>query len=68
MMINKKLKLAMYEKEVTHKDVSASMGINTKVFTNKINKRVVNGYEARFTDAEKVWLADAFGVAVSDIE
>lgn len=67
-MKNKALKTAMYTAEKKHKDVAEVLGINTKVFTNKLNHRKVNGYEARFTYSEKATLASMFGLLIIDIE
>ena len=67
-MKNKKLRRAMFDKEVTQKETAAKMGINAKVFQNKINQRTVNGYLVRFTVAEKVWLACEFGINENDID
>lgn len=67
-MKNGKLKTAMFEREVTHRKAAAILGINPRVFTNKINKRVVNGYEATFTVAEKSLLATEFALNAEDIE
>lgn len=67
-MKNKALKTAMYAAEKKHKDVAKVLGINTKVFTNKLNRRTVNGYEARFTTSEKSMLASMFGLLIIDIE
>lgn len=44
------------------------MGINTRVFGNKLAQRTVNGYKCRFTEAQKEWLAARFGIAVEEIE
>ena len=67
-MKNKKLKTKMFEDGYTHKEVAECLGINTKVFTNKINRLVVNGYETKFTEAEKIALALKFGIDKNDIE
>lgn len=67
-MVNKKLKTAMYEREIKHKDVAAILEINTRTFTNKINKRAVNGYVASFTMPEKMLLANEFNLNLYDIE
>lgn len=67
-MKNKKLKTAMFESEVTHKQAAAILGINSRTFTNKINKRIVNGYEASFTVPEKTMLAREFNLSVDDIQ
>ena len=67
-MKNKKLKTAMYEQEVRQKQAAALLEINQRTFTNKINKRVVNGYLASFTLAEKTLLAQTFNLNVTDIE
>ena len=53
---------------VTQKSVAAEMGINERVFNNKLGRRRVNGYESRFTYEQKYWLAERFGIAVTDIE
>ena len=67
-MINKKLKTAMFEQECTHKMAAEILEINTRVFTNKLNKRTVNGYAARFTASEKTMLALKFGINANEIE
>jgi hypothetical protein len=67
-MKNKKLKTAMYAMGVTHKQVAALLDINTRTFTNKINRRFVNGYETKFTKAEKVVLSLKFYIAENEIE
>lgn len=67
-MKNKKLKTAMFEQEVTHKQAAAMIEINSRTFTNKINKRVVNGYVASFTVPEKTLLASKFNLTVDEIE
>lgn len=67
-MKNKKLKTKMFEMGVTHKQVAALLGINAKVFTNKINKITINGYEAKFTKAEKVVLSLKFDIPEEEIE
>lgn len=67
-MINKVLKVAIFESEKKHSEVAEEMGINRKVFCNKINHRVANGYVARFKPVEKAWLANKFGIKESDIE
>lgn len=53
---------------VTHKDLAAEMGINVRVFGNKLAQRTVNGYKCRFTEAQREWLAERFGIAVEEIE
>lgn len=53
---------------VTHKELAAEMGINARVFGNKLCQRTVNGYVCRFTEAQKEWLAARFGIAVEEIE
>lgn len=53
---------------ITIKELAAEMGINRRVFSNKLGRRSVNGYEAQFTDAQKEWLADKFGIDTTDIE
>ena len=67
-MKNKKLKTKMFEMGVTHKQVATLLGINTRVFTNKINRQLVNGYETKFTAAEKIVLALKFDLNENDIE
>ena len=67
-MTNKKLKTVMFEREITHRQAAAKLGINSKVFTNNINKRTVNGYVASFTVAEKALLANEFGINENEIE
>jgi DNA-binding transcriptional regulator LsrR (DeoR family) len=65
---NKKLKFAMLMEDVTQKEVAAEMSINARVFRNKINNSVVNGYVARFKPCEKKWLAERFNLKESEIE
>lgn len=65
---NKVLKMVIYEEGIKYKDIAEEMGINQKIFANKINHLVVNGYEAKFKHIEKVWLAMRFGINVEDIE
>ena len=67
-MKNKKLKMAIYESERKYGEIAEAMGINRKVFCNKINHNVVNGYVARFKPVEKAWLAKEFGINENDIE
>lgn len=67
-MKNKALKTAMFNCEATHKKGAEILGINARVFTNKINKRFVNGYESKFTVAEKNLLAAKFNLNVEEIE
>lgn len=67
-MKNKKLKMAIYESEKKYGEIAEAMGISRKVFCNKINHLVVNGYEARFKPVEKAWLVKEFGIKESDIE
>lgn len=54
--------------DVKQKEVAAEMGINARVFNNKLRLRTVNGYQARFTDEQKEWLAERFGIDASEIE
>ena len=65
---NKKLKVAMFGQGVTHSEAAGMLGINPQVFCNKINLRKVNGYDIRFTIAEKAMLAEYFKIDVNDIE
>lgn len=44
------------------------MGINARVFGNKLCRRNVNGYVCKFTEAQKEWLAARFGILVEEIE
>ena len=67
-MTNKALKIAMFEREATHKQAAEMLGINARVFTNKINKRIINGYEASFTPAEKTMLAAQYQINVNEIQ
>ena len=67
-MRNKKLKLAMYAVDANYKDVEDFLGINTKVFTRKINRQKVNGYECYFKECEKAILAKKFKIKVTEIE
>ena len=53
---------------ITIKELSKEMGINRRVFSNKLGRRVVNGYVIQFTEAQKEWLADKFGIEITDIE
>lgn len=53
---------------IKQKDVAAEMGINARVFNNKLRQRTVNGYAVHFTQAQKEWLAHRFGMEVEDIE
>lgn len=67
-MKNKTLKTAMFAAGVTHKKAAEKLGINYRVFTNKINHITVNGYQAKFTVAEKALLATIFEIDVNSIE
>lgn len=67
-MKNKILKTKMFEMGVTHKQAAQLLDINTRVFTNKINKLIVNGYETKFTATEKKVLALKYGINENDIE
>lgn len=53
---------------VTQKQVAAEMGVNNRVFNNKLGRRMVNGYIIKFTDEQKAWLSDRFDIPVMDIE
>lgn len=53
---------------ITIKELATEMGINRRVFSNKLGKRKVNGYVIHFTEAQKEWLAAKFGIETTDIE
>lgn len=53
---------------ITHKELAAELGINARVFGNKLARRNVNGYTCRFTEAQKEQLAARFGIAIEEIE
>ena len=53
---------------ITIKELAAEMGINRRVFSNKLGKRTVNGYVIRFTDEQKRWLAEKFDMSITEIE
>ena len=53
---------------ITIKELAVEMGINRRVFSNKLGRRKVNGYEIRFTEPQKEWLAAKFGINTTDIE
>ena len=65
---NTKLRSRFVLYGVTQKQVAAEMGINARVFNNKLGLRTVNGYVIRFTQAQKEWLAERFDMEVKDIE
>lgn len=67
-MVNTLLRSRIVLRGTTQKEVADEMGINHRVFGNKINRRIVNGYEARFTDEQKAWLAEKFQLDVNEIE
>ena len=67
-MINKILRSQIVLHGITIKDLAAEMGINYRVFRNKLGRRTVNGYVVQFTDAQKEWLAAKFGINTTDIE
>lgn len=67
-MTNKTLKVAMFEREHIYRVAAAMLGINAKVFKNKINHQVVNGKTAKFTDSEKEKLASEYKIKITDIE
>lgn len=67
-MVNKELKTAMFANGTKYKQAAAKLEINTRTFTNKINKRTVNGYVASFTAAEKAMLANEFNLDPNVIE
>jgi hypothetical protein len=54
---NNKLRSQMVLHGETQKRVAAEMGINARVFNNKLRQRTVYGYVIRFTPAQKEWLA-----------
>lgn len=53
---------------ITIKELAAEMGINRRVFSNKLGRRTVNGYVIQFTEEQKEWLAAKFGIDTTDIE
>lgn len=53
---------------ITIRELAAEMGINRRVFSNKLGRRTVNGYVIQFTEAQKEWLAAKFGIDTTDIE
>lgn len=53
---------------ITIKELATEMGINCRVFSNKLGRRMVNGYLSHFTEAQKEWLAAKFGIETTDIE
>lgn len=53
---------------ITIKELSKEMGINRRVFSNKLGRRTVNGYVIQFTESQKEWLAAKFGIDITDIE
>lgn len=65
---NRVLRSKMVLMGITHKELAEEMGINRRVFSNKLARRVVNGYTIQFTDAQKEWLANRFGLDVTEIE
>lgn len=66
--VNMILRSQMALQGITIKELSKEMGINRRVFSNKLGRRVVNGYVIQFTEAQKEWLADKFGIEITDIE
>ena len=50
------------------KELADEMGINRRVFSNKLGRRKVNGYVCVFTEQQKEWLAAKFGINTTDIE
>lgn len=65
---NSKLRSRFVLAGVLQKQVAEEMGINTRVFNNKLRQRTVNGYKIYFTPAEKEWLSKRFNIPVADIE
>lgn len=53
---------------ITIKELAAEMGINRRVFSNKLGRRKVGPYVSHFTEAQKEWLAAKFGINTTDIE
>ena len=66
--VNKKLCSQFVLHGETQKHVAAEMGINARVFNNKLRRRTVNGYVVQFTQAQKEWLAERFGIKAEEIE
>ena len=67
-MVNKILRSKIVLQGITIKELSKEMGINYRVFRNKLGRRTVNGYVVQFTEAQKEWLAAKFGIDTADIE
>lgn len=65
---NNKLRSQFVLFDVQQKEVAAEMGINPRVFNNKLRHRTVNGYKVRFTEDQKQWLAERFNMNVNEIE
>jgi hypothetical protein len=65
---NNKLRSQFVLFNVRQKDVAAEMGINKRVFNNKLFRRTINGYKVYFTEEQKQWLAKRFNMDVNDIE
>lgn len=66
--MNDKLKAKAILNKATLKELAEQMGINQRVFYNKLNRRMVNGYEAHFTNDEKLFLAKTLGMKEKDIK
>lgn len=67
--INVHIKAALRLNCVTYTEVAKDIGINARVFANKMNRRKQpNGNTARFTDFEKRYLSERFDVDVKVIE
>lgn len=67
-MRNRKLRSKFVLEGIAQNEVAAEMGINVRVFNNKLGRRMVNGYEIRFTEGQKEWLSKRFDIPVEDIE
>ena len=65
---NNKLRSKFVLFGVQQKEVAAEMGINPRVFNNKLRRRTINGYKVYFTEDQKKWLAERFNMNVNEIE
>lgn len=62
------LRSQMVLQGITIKELATEMGINRRVFSNKLGRRTVNGCVVKFTEQQKEWLATKFGINTTDIE